>query len=202
MTSLNKKHDLNNSKLDYIPSHNMTSKYAVLQEVNDKEMETWLYFIKYDGNENNLNHLKEQLESIDWYIIEDCSTFDIDLEHLVSAQTAKEMTKIELNAYRWHSKFDGSLDKIDFGFKKKDDNDTKIIKVFDMLAYGQIEDYIGDEDIDEEDLTDTEQGDEEFDIDSEHSSESEDESDESDRSRSPMKEVKKIPPSLFKKNKK
>jgi hypothetical protein len=197
MTSSNKKHDLNNSKLDYIPSHNMTSKYAVLQEVNDKEMETWLYFIKYDGNENNLNYLKEQLDSVDWYIIEDCSTFDIDLEHLVSAQTAKEMTKIELNAYRWHSKFDGSLDKIDFDFKKKDDNDTKIIKVFDMLAYGQIEDYVSDEDIDEEDLTDTEEGDyEEFDIDSEHSSESDDES---DKSQSPLKKVKKIPPSLFKK---
>ena len=54
-------------------SHNMTSKFAVLQETNERELETWLYFIKYEGNEKNLLHLKEQLESFDWFRLSDCS---------------------------------------------------------------------------------------------------------------------------------
>jgi hypothetical protein len=183
-------------KLDYKPSHNMTSKYATLQEVNDKEMESWLYFIKYDGNEENLTNLKKQLDSVQWYIMEDCSTFDLDIEHLVSAQTAKEMTKVELNAYRWHAKYDGKLDKIDFKFKKKDKNDIKIVKVFDMLAYGQIEDYISDEDVDEEDLTDTEQVDDDDEDDEDDEDGDDDEDDELEEE---PKKVKKIPSSLLKK---
>lgn len=127
-------------------------KYAVLQEVNDTEVETWLYFIKHNGNETNLQHLQKQLESVDWYMLDDLSTFDLDLEHLVSTTTAKEMTKVELNAYQWHRKFDGTLKEIDLGFKKKDSDKTKMSKTFDILGYGQIENFIGDEDIDEEDL--------------------------------------------------
>ena len=40
-------------------------KYAVLLETNEEEMESWYYFIKYNGNEENLNHLNEQLKKID-----------------------------------------------------------------------------------------------------------------------------------------
>jgi len=134
------------------PSHNMTGKYAILQEVNETEMETWLYFIRYEGNEKNLKYLNKQLESVDWYIMDDCSTFDIDLEYLVSAQTAKEMTKVDLNAHQWHRKFDGKLQKIDLNLRAKKD-EKKMIKIFDILGYGQIENYISDEDVDEEDLT-------------------------------------------------
>lgn len=140
-----------------ISTHNMTGKYIALMETNDKECESWYYFIKYNGNEENLKHLQEQLEKVDWYIMEDLSTFDIDLEHFVSAQTAKEMTKVELNAHSFHRKFDGVLKKIDLDFRKKDSDETKICKTFDQLGYGQIEDYISDEDLDTEDLTDTEQ---------------------------------------------
>ena len=88
------------------------------------------------------------------------STFDLELEYLVSAQTAKEMTKIDLNAYSFHRKFDGTLQKIDFEFKRKDGNETKMCKVFDTLGYGKIEEYISDEDVDEEDY-ETESTDEE-----------------------------------------
>jgi hypothetical protein len=134
------------------PSHNMTGKYAVLMEVNDKHMESWFYFIKYEGNEKNLSYLQSQLETVDWYIIDDISTFDLDLTHLVSASTAKEMTKLELNSYQWHRKFDGTLDKVNLNFKRNDKNKIKIRKAFDHLGLGQIEDYISDEDIDNEDL--------------------------------------------------
>jgi hypothetical protein len=154
-------------------SHNMSGLYAVLQETNEAEMETWLYFIKYEGNEKNLEHLKKQLESFESVIIEDCSTFDIDTEHLVSAQTAKEMTKVELNAHQWHRKFDGKLEKIKLKFKDDDDNEAKMIKIFDKLGYGQIENYIDDEDIDSCDLTDCGSSDESDDSSDDSSSDQE-----------------------------
>ena len=136
------------------------TKYAILMETNDAEFEQWYYFIKYNGNEQNLKQLDNDLNKIDWEIMEDLSTFDLELEYLVSGQTAKEMTKVDLNAHSFHRKFDGILKKIDFDFKKKDGNETKICKVFDTLGYGKIEDYISDEDIDEEDLVDNSSTDE------------------------------------------
>ena len=90
------------------------------------------------------------MEKVDWYILDDLSTFDLDLDYYVSANTAKEMTKLELNHCSFHRKFDGKLKNIDFDFKKKDGNETKICKVFDVLGYGQIEEFIDDEDIDED----------------------------------------------------
>ena len=98
-------------------------------------------------------HLQAQLETVDWYILDDLSTFDLDLDHLISESTAKELTKLELNHYSFHRKFDGKLDTIDLGLKDRDKNEKKMAKVFDILGYGLIEDFIDHEDIDEEDLT-------------------------------------------------
>ena len=144
------------------PSHIMTGDYAALMETNGKEFESWYYFIRREGNEEALKHLQDQLEKIDWFILDDLSTFDLDLDHSVTASTAKQMTKLELNSYAFHRKFDGKLKQINFNFRKKDTKDNErsnermIGKVFDLLGYGQIEDYISDEDLDAEDLTDNE----------------------------------------------
>ena len=134
------------------PSRLTEGRYAVLQETSGEEHESWLYFIRIEGNEENLKHLYDQLEKVDWYIIDDLCTFDLEIERNVSALTAKEMTKLELNHCSFHRKFDGVLKKIDFNFRKKDDNETKICKCFDIIGFGLIEDYIDDEDIDEEDM--------------------------------------------------
>lgn len=128
------------------------TKYAILMETNGKELESWYYFIRYENNIENLKKLQHQLEKIDWYILDCLSTFDLDLENLVSAKTAKEMTKVELNSCFFNRKFDGTLKDINLGLKNQMNNDKKIGKVFDLLGYGQIEDYISDEDIDEEDI--------------------------------------------------
>ena len=132
--------------------YRLEGKYAVLMETNDEDLEQWYYFIKVDGNEENLNYLHRQLEKVDWELMEDLSTFELDMDYFVSAQTAKEMSKLTLNYGSDHRKFDGKLKKIDFDFKKKDGNETKICKVFDTLGNGKIDDYISDEDIDEEDM--------------------------------------------------
>jgi hypothetical protein len=133
------------------------SKYVVLMETSGEECESWYYCIKYEGNEKNLKHLQEQLETVDWYILDDLSTFDLDLDHFITIKTAKQLTKLELNHHSFHRKFDGVLDKIDLNLRTKDKNEKKMVKIFDILGYGQIEDYIDGEDLDEEDLTDTPQ---------------------------------------------
>jgi len=153
MSTLERKEEnIENSITEPISSHNMTGDYAILMETNGEEMESWYYFIRVEGNEENLKHLQEQIEQIAWYILDEYSTFDLDLEHYVSAQTAKEMSKVDLNHNSFHRKFDGKLQKIDFEFSRKDKNKRKIKKVNNMLAYGAIEDFIDDEDIDPEDL--------------------------------------------------
>ena len=182
--------DVNQMKLDDEsnkspePSHNMNGEYVALMETNGKECESWYYFIKYEGNEKALKQLESQLNKVEWYVVDDLSVFDLDLDHFVSASTAKEMTKLELNAYSFHRKFDGKLREIDLGFKRKDKNEKKICKAFDQLGYGQIEDYIDDEDIDDEDLTDDESC-----TDSESDSQSNDSDSESKK--------KGLPPSLI-----
>ena len=126
-------------------------------ETSGEECESWYYCIRHEGNEKNLQHLQEQLESVDWYILDDLSTFDLDLEHFINETNAKELTKLELNHHSFHRKFDGVLDKVNLNLRVKDKNEKKMVKVFDVLGYGQIEDYIDGEDLDEEDLTDTPQ---------------------------------------------
>ena len=197
MTSLEKEKKTND--VDKSPSHNSEGNYAILMETNGEEYESWYYFIKVKGNEDNLKHIHQQLEKVDWYILDDLSTFDLELDTYISANTAKEMTKVDLNSNSFHRKFDGKLQKIDFDFKKKDGNETKICKIFDILGYGQIEDYISDEDIDDEDLvTDDESTDNESVSDSSHSSDKDDDDDDDDSN----KKRKRIPPSLSKNNKK
>ena len=168
------------------PSHITTGDYVILMETNDQECESWYYFIRKEGNEDALKHLEEQINKVEWSMEDDLSIFDIDLEHTVSAKTAKEMSKVELNSYSFHRKFDGKLQKIDLGFKKKDKNKRMMEKAFDILGYGQIEDYIDDEDVDAEDLV--------TDNDSESESDSESDSESKER---PKERPKGIPPAVL-----
>ncbi len=144
--------------------------------------------------------MKKKIESFEPVIIEDCSTFDIDINNLVSAQTAKEMTKIELNAHQWHRKFDGQLEKIKIKFKDDDDNESKMIKIFNKLGYGQIENYISDEDIDSCDLTDGSGDDEDEDEDEEEHDDDDSDSNDDDSSSDQETSVEKS--SINEKNKK
>lgn len=144
--------EVNTDDNNVTPSHIMTGQYAILMETNDQECESWYTFIRVEGNEEALKYLQKQLDSFDWYLMDDLSTFVIELDRTVSASTAKEMTKIDLNSYSFHRKFDGKLQFIDLDYKKKDSVETKMSKTFDNLGYGQIEDYISDEDVDPEDL--------------------------------------------------
>lgn len=176
------------------PSHIMTGNYAVLMETSEKECESWYYFIRMSGNIPALKHLHEQLEQVEWYIQDDLSTFDLDMEHPVTAMTAKQMTKLELNAHSFHRKFDGKLEEINLGFRKRDTDERKMEKAFDLLGYGQIEDYIDDEDLDPEDLTDASS---ESESESDSESDSGSESDSSGDENTNREKKTGIPPALL-----
>ena len=90
------------------------SRYSILMETNSSDPESWYYFIKYEGNEDALTYLDKQLNKIDMFIIEGLSTFDLELTHLVSEETAKEMCNVDLNSITPHRKFDGKLKMINF----------------------------------------------------------------------------------------
>ena len=125
--------------------------YATLVETNGKEQESWYYFIKYEGNEESLNYLNDQLNSVDMYILGELSTFDLDIKNLVSEETAKAMTKLEVNSVMFHRKFDGKLKKINFKLEKAKKNKHKIVRIFRKLGLNQIENFAEDEDISESD---------------------------------------------------
>lgn len=153
------------SSLPSLPSSLPSSRYtyALLQETSGEELESWYVFIRYQGNEEALKFLNKQLEEVEWYIVDDLSTFDLEIDYLVSEQTAKEMTKVDINHTSFHRKFDGKLKKIDLGFKDHHSNLRKMTKAFDKLGYGGIENFIDNEDIDPEDIashtdTDTDSG--------------------------------------------
>ncbi len=172
------------------PSHNMDGTYAILQEMNERKCQSMLTFIRTEGNMKALQALQDQLEPIDWELMENSSTFDLELEYLVSAVTAKEMSKVDLNPI-FHRKFDGTLKCIDFGFRRSDKNRKKIGKVFDLLGNSGIEEFISDEDIDPEDLENNPS-----ESDSWSGSMSESESDESDSEETPRGRTGRVPPSL------
>ncbi len=135
--------------------------YAALMETSGKECESWYYFIRLKGNEKNLEHLRGQLDSVEFFVIDDFSTFDMDLTNLVSAKTAKQMSKLELNSFMFHRKYDGALERIDLHFSSRDSDETKIMKANDILGGGRIEEFIEGEDIDPEDMiSDDEEGEE------------------------------------------
>ena len=135
--------------LEEIPA---ISKYAVLQEVNEDEAESWLTFIRYNGNEDELQVLQTQLQQVEWTLLEGLSTFDLETNYLVSEQTAKEMTKIDLNHHSFHRKFDGKLQTVNLGFVESDSNKKKLKKAFKVLGDGGIENFIDKEDLDPEDI--------------------------------------------------
>src|SRR3989344_5782626 len=124
---------------------NSSSKYIIFQE-SIPEYETIMYFLKLQGNEENISYLKKQLDEVDWWMDDDLSVFEMETEHPVSELTAKEMTEPDLNSTSFHRKFDGKLKKIDFKFKPNHSDKRKMKKIFNKLGGGLIDNYISDED--------------------------------------------------------
>lgn len=122
------------------------SKFAILMETSGEDCESWYYFIKHEGNEENLKKLKNSIDQVnDYSMVDGLNIFDIDIENLVSEQTAFDMCMLELNSVTYHRKFDGVLKEILFEFEKEDDDVDKMTKIGDILENGGIEEFIDDE---------------------------------------------------------
>ena len=123
------------------------SKYAVFAETNADDMETWITFIDIEGNESHLLFLSKQLDQIDWYAApEYTGMFVIDING-VSLSTAREIMFINLNTRYDPNKFDGRMKKIDFGFEEGDSDETKAVKVYELIGEGNVCTYLGQEDL-------------------------------------------------------
>jgi hypothetical protein len=123
----------------------MSYHYAILMETSGKENESWYNFIRYEGNEDNLRYLEKQLSRVDPCILDELSMFTLEINHLVSEQTAREMCLVDLNAGMFHRKFDGTLKKIRFDLSKRDDNEERIEKIYDMIGGGDIDKFVDGE---------------------------------------------------------
>ena len=188
---------------DMPKNQKMANKYAVLMETSPEDCESWYYFIKFNGNEDALKNLKGQFDKIeDAVIIDDINLFDLDIENLVSEECAKQFCMLELNSVMYHRKFDGVLENIDFRFKKKDDDETMMFKIFDKIGEGDIDLFVTLEDIPESHKLD----DNEMDLDRSGDDRSDDDRSDDDRSDSgsedseqeePKKDmVGKVPPNF------
>lgn len=147
--------------------------YALLQETCADDGESHYVFIRYQGNEDNLKHLAKQLNLIKDWDIDEGSVFDLELDYLVSEQTAKEMTKVDINSY-FHRKYNGKLRKVSLGFRDHESDRKKIRKLHEILGNGGITEYLSDEDLDPDELEELM-----------NQSDSDEDSDENSASRSP-----------------
>ena len=128
-------------------SNKSTAKYAVFAETNADDMETWLTFIESKGNSSYLADLSTQLDQIDWSEApEYTGMFVIDTDG-VSLSIAREMMFVNLNTRYDPNKFDGKMKQIDFGFEKGDSDETKAVKVYEMIGEGNLCNYLGKEDL-------------------------------------------------------
>jgi len=119
-------------------------------ETDSEAHESLFYFIKWNGNEDNLTFLSDQLDEIENFedgreMHDGINMFDIDIENFVSVQTATELCKVELNSVSYHRRFDGKMDRIDFGFSSDSDEYDMLVLVHDTLAYGAVEEFVEDE---------------------------------------------------------
>lgn len=187
---------------DMPKNQKMANQYAVLMETSPEDCESWYYFIKYNGNEDALKNLKAQFDKIeDAVIIDDINLFDLDIENLVSEECAKQLCMLELNSVTYHRKFDGVLENIDFRFKKKDDDETMMFKIFDKIGEGDIDLFLTLEDIpeshklDENDMDLDRSGDDRSDDDRSGDDRSDSESDDSE-GEDKKEMIGKVPPNF------
>lgn len=110
-------------------------RFVVLSETSSKEHETWTWFLQYDGNEEELQKLSNYLNRIDQYFIGDTSTYQLDLNHTVSENTANEMCFIKTgNYYGCPQMITGKMRP--FTLVLGDNNNENLLKLDEVLYSG------------------------------------------------------------------
>ena len=109
-------------------------KYAVLVEVDHKEEESYYCFLQYEGNENELKKLMCAMDNVCFENLGDVSSYSLDIENLVSEQTAKEIQKLDVTNYMSAQIMNGTFklpfDVDDIRDNSNDDNIWKFDEYF------------------------------------------------------------------------
>jgi hypothetical protein len=75
-------------------------KFVTFKEVNMKENETFIFFLQYDNNEEKLQKLSEIIKIADTSdLYGDFSTFEMDIDTLLSESTVKELENVNLGNF-------------------------------------------------------------------------------------------------------
>ena len=116
-------------------------KYASFVEINHKDHETYIYYLQFDGNENELLALKDIIDNADISgMFGDYSEFCIDINNLVSQDTVNEQIKINFNGYKPFDVCNGKFDFHEDDFFNLDDKE-KALKLDEMFYACRIENY-------------------------------------------------------------
>jgi hypothetical protein len=75
--------------------------FITFKENNNKENESFIFFLQYDGNEEQLNKLNDIISKTDFSDLYggDCSTFEIDIKTMISENSVDQITKINLGCF-------------------------------------------------------------------------------------------------------
>jgi hypothetical protein len=75
-------------------------KFVTFKEINMKENESFIFFLQYDNNEEKLKELSKIIKSADTSdLYGDYSTFEMDIDTLLSENTVKELENVDLGHY-------------------------------------------------------------------------------------------------------
>jgi hypothetical protein len=88
-------------------------KFILLHEFNTKELESFIYFMQYTGNEKTIASFANFISKADYGNLEggDYVKFEINSKNLVSENTADEMIKCNFGSYSYmFSKLTGKME--------------------------------------------------------------------------------------------
>ena len=121
--------------------------FITFKENNNKENETFIFFLQYDGNEEQLNKLNDIISKTDFSDLNrDYSNFEIDIETMISEDAVNQLTKIDLGSFA--SLFNKCSGEFKFPSELFEElNESEMAFKLDELFYGcSIRDYFSSND--------------------------------------------------------
>ena len=120
-----------------------TKQYAIFVEMDSQSMETFLIFVQYQNNEDVLIELASIINDLPTENYPDnCSAFHLDVENLVSEQTAYEMCQTDISFRHMPKMLNGTLRMPKFHFLPTDTANIRVRQVDRLLSDNKLKNYI------------------------------------------------------------
>jgi hypothetical protein len=114
-------------------------KFVLLHEFNTKELESFIYFMQYTGNEKTIASFAKFISKADYDNMDggEYVKFEIDTKNLVSENTADEMIKCNFGSYSYmFSKLTGKMEDPFNGDSAEDMEGHEIATVLNDEFFG------------------------------------------------------------------